>query len=147
MTEPAERGLTPEVEEFLRDCRRGFLVTLRRDGSPTAHPMTALFADGRLAYNTYRKSVKARNVERDRRTCSVVLSDYEDQPERAVVYKGRARALEPGEAVAASTHSGAAAGSVSGAISERARARLAAGKRVLLAVEPEEVDFVGRTGP
>ena len=142
---PFERGsgITPEVEAFLKESRRGFLLTLRRDGSPTSHPMTAVFSGGRLTYNAYRKSVKATNVDRDPRTCSLVLFDYESAPKYAVVYKGSAHPLAPSEFEVESGGAIRTAGAVDGSISERASARLAEGKRVLLSVDAEEVAFLG----
>src|SRR5262249_59829875 len=50
-----------DVAAFLGRHTRAFLLTRRRDGSPTIHPMTAFFADGRVTMTTYRKSAKARN--------------------------------------------------------------------------------------
>lgn len=68
--------LPAEVREHLERHSRSFLLTLRADGSPTAHPMTALVEGGCLAFNTYRKSAKARNVERDPRVGVVLLDGY-----------------------------------------------------------------------
>ncbi len=112
-------------------------MTLRPDGSPTVHPMTALWSGGRLVYNTYRKSAKARNAARDPRTCSLLLADYDDSLERALVYKGRATALDPDLEVSrpASTRPARAVGS---SVPDRAIARVREGKRVLLGVSAEE---------
>jgi hypothetical protein len=131
------------VEAFLAESGRGFLLTLRRDGSPTAHPMTALFVAGRLAYNTYRKSAKARNARRDPRTCSLVLGDYGAGEARAVVYRGEARELDPREVELPRRAGTAPARRLAGSITSRVQERLASGKRVLLGIEPREVGFLG----
>ena len=57
---------------------RGFLVTRRRDGSPTTHPLTPLWADGAIHFNTYRKSAKVRDVLRHPRVSCVVTSADDD---------------------------------------------------------------------
>ena len=136
----------PEVEDFLPGRGRGFLVTLRPDGSPTIHPMTALSAGGRLVYNTYRKSAKARNAARDPRTCSLLFADYDEAPQRALVYKGRARAIDPASLDLPSQESAAPAPPVGSSVGDRANSRLQEGKRVLLGVEAEEVALLGRDG-
>ena len=68
--------LPAEVRAHLAEHSRSFLLTLRADGSPTAHPMTALVEDEALVFNTYRKSAKARNVGRDPRLAVVLLDGY-----------------------------------------------------------------------
>jgi nitroimidazol reductase NimA-like FMN-containing flavoprotein (pyridoxamine 5'-phosphate oxidase superfamily) len=137
-------GIPPDVEAFLAASGRGFLLTLRRDGSPTAHPMTALLSAGRLAYSTYRKSAKARNALRDPRTCSLVLGDYGSGEARAVVYKGLARELEPQERELPGRAGTEPARRLASSITSRAQERLSSGKRVLLGVEPREVGFLDR---
>ncbi len=138
----SDRALPPELAEQLARSRRGLLLTLRRDGSPTAHPMTALEVDGRLAYNTYRKSAKARNIARDPRTCSLVLSGWEGDALEALVYKGPAREIEA--AAAAPAEAARAELPVENSVAKRAQERLASGKRVMLAVDPEEVGRLER---
>ena len=70
-------SLPAEIIEHLERYSRSVLLTLRADGSPTAHPMTALVDEDALVFNTYRKSVKTRNVERDPRLAVVLLDGYE----------------------------------------------------------------------
>jgi pyridoxamine 5'-phosphate oxidase-like protein len=145
MSDP--EGMDPEAEALLAKARRVFLFTLRADGSPTAHPMTGVFASRRLAFSTYRKAVKTRNAARDPRTCSLVLENYAGAGQRAVVYRGRAQLLEGEEALHAfSGGGGSAAGPVSSGISSRASNRLAQGKRVMLQIEPEEVELLRAPG-
>lgn len=136
--------LAPEVEAFLAGSRRSVLVTLRPDGSPTAHPMTALCAGGRLAYNTYRKSAKARNAARDPRTCSLLLASYDDSLERALVYKGRVRILDPASLELTNPASARPASAPASGVPDRAVARLQEGKRVLLGVDADETVLLDR---
>jgi hypothetical protein len=135
-----------EVEAFIEGRARGFLVTLRSDGSPTIHPMTALASGGRLVYNTYRKSAKARNAARDPRTCSLIFSDYDETPQRALVYKGRARALDSESFDPPSPEGASPAPGVGSSVGDRANARLQEGKRVLLGVDAEETLLLGPGG-
>ncbi len=139
--------LSPEVEAFLAKSGRSFFVTQRADGSPTAHPMTALFSGGRLVYNTYRKSVKARNAQRDPRTCSLLLADYEETSEHALVYKGSARPVDPASlgpgGLPTTPRARARASSVA---PSRANARLQEGKRILLGIDAEQTVLLGRGG-
>jgi len=144
MSDESAPPLAPDVAAFLAASRRSILVTLRPDGSPTAHPMTALCAAGRLAYNTYRKSAKARNAERDPRTCSLVLAGYDGSLERALVYKGTARILDPASLELTSPASARPAGAPESGVPSRAVARLREGKRVLLGVDPDEVVMLDR---
>jgi len=137
-----KRAIPPEAGALLAKSRRVFLLTLRADGSPTAHPMTGVFARSELAFSTYRKAAKTRNALRDPRTCSVALEGYDGAGSCAVVYRGPARALEGAEAAEILGGTSAAAGSVSGGVAGRATARLAEGKRVVLAVEPAEVELL-----
>ncbi len=72
--------LNPGLETFLESAGRGFLVTRRQDGSPTTHPLTPLWADGAIHFNTYRKSAKVRNLLRHPRVACVVTSADDDLP-------------------------------------------------------------------
>ncbi|MBW2422847.1 MAG: pyridoxamine 5'-phosphate oxidase family protein [Deltaproteobacteria bacterium] len=87
---PLER----EVDAFLQAHRRAYWVTLRRDGSPTAHPMGGLYERGRLLFTSYRKSAKNRNVDRDPRCCVLLANDYDATSLEAVTLKGFARVCE-----------------------------------------------------
>ena len=70
--------LSPGLDTFLESVGRGFLVTRRQDGSPTTHPLTPLWADGAIHFNTYRKSAKVRNLLRHPRVACVVTSADDD---------------------------------------------------------------------
>src|SRR5262245_3455254 len=80
-----------DVAAFLSRHTRAFLVTRRRDGSPTIHTMTGFFADGRMTMTTYRKSAKARNVERDPRAACLVVNGYGKHDVQAALVRGRGR--------------------------------------------------------
>jgi len=69
----ATTQMTPnEIAAFLDSQRTLILVTLRKDGSPVAHPMWFAKLGDALYINTQRKSLKARNVSHDMRVCAVV---------------------------------------------------------------------------
>src|SRR5215472_8052093 len=92
------------IDALLARSTRAFLISLRRDGSPTAHPMTGLSGDGRMLFNTYRKSAKARNLERDPRAAVVVVDGYADPAPQAVAVEGEAK-LDAPERFAAAVQS------------------------------------------
>ena len=89
----ADRSTIPEdAAQFMEDNRRTFMVTLRKDGSPTAHPMAGFFG-GSLYLNMYAASVKAKNLGRDARICCIVTNAADAQRFEGAIYKGEARAL------------------------------------------------------
>ncbi len=131
-----------DVAEFLGRHTRAFLLTRRRDGAPTIHPMTGFFADERMTMSTYRKSAKARNVERDPRAGCLVVNGYGKDDVRAVGLRGRG-SLRQAE-LAAMPAAGRAAPKVSDSVAGRVAERMTSGKRILLDVEPDEAAFVQR---
>lgn len=146
-------SISPGVEAFLRNHPRAFLLTLRRDGSPTGHPMTAIFRGGVLYFNTYRRSAKVKNIERDPRVSCLVTTMDDDPEPRGVVLDGTAEIL-PGDALpsfAAGSSPGAARlpkeRGVSEGVLSRIEERLRSGKRVLVRITPERVRTFGRIGP
>jgi hypothetical protein len=154
--EPPATPIRDDVAAFLGRHTRAFLLTRRRDGSPTIHPMTAFFADGRMTMTTYRKSAKARNVERDGRAACLVVNGYGKADVRAVLVRGRGRlrqaplaalpAAERAELPSSTSDTGHPQPKVSGDVTARVAARMASGKRVFLDVEPDRVDPVQRLG-
>jgi hypothetical protein len=138
-----------DVAAFLGRHTRIFLLTRRRDGAPTIHPMTAFFTEGRVTMTTYRKSAKARNVERDERAACLVVNGYGKDDVRAVLVRGRGRlrhatlaALPAAER--AESHDAGHQPKVSDDVTARVAARMASGKRIFLDVEPDRVDGVQR---
>jgi len=135
-TQPQALRLPARVASHLSDHSRSFLFTLRGDGSPTAHPMTALLSDGRLVFNTYRKSAKARNLERDPRAAALLLENYGAEAVeelRGFVVHGRGATLEVQESVERSEQGP----KVSEGQKERVAERLATGKRILIHLSNE----------
>lgn len=136
---PAGAPISPEVETFLKAHTRTFILTLRKDGSPTGHPMTGWYDEGRMRVTTYRKSFKTRNAQRDERTSWVVLNGYDsDDDVRAVQFKGVNRVVE---ATQMPSQAGVRQG-VSTGLSSRTEERLKSGKRIVLEVTPNETGFL-----
>jgi pyridoxamine 5'-phosphate oxidase-like protein len=131
-----------DVAAFLGRHTRMFLLTRRRDGAPTIHPMTGFFADGRVTMTTYRKSAKARNVARDERASCLVVNGYGREDVQGALVRGRGRLREG--AMVAPGASASAVPKVSDSVTARVADRMASGKRVLLDVEPDEARFVDR---
>jgi hypothetical protein len=136
--EPA--AMDDEIQTFLAAHSRAFLLTRRRDGAPTIHPMTGLLADGRLVFNTYRKSAKARNIERDPRAAVVVVNGYGAPRVEAVGVRGRGSIRTAAAMPAAAPTS--AAPRVSGSVAGRVTERMASGKRILIDVAPGVVEWL-----
>ncbi len=61
-----------EREELLREAPFMRLATIGPDGSPHCVPMWFGYIDGRIYFKTLRHSVKARNIERDKRIALTV---------------------------------------------------------------------------
>ena len=131
-----------DVAAFLGRHTRVFLLSRRRDGSPTIHPMTGFWADGRVTMSTYRKSAKGRNVERDPRAACLVVNGYGKDDVQGVLVRGRGSLRQATMEVAPSSES--TAPKVSESVTSRVAERMASGKRVFLDVEPDEAAFVQR---
>lgn len=134
----SDDALPPEVTAHLEQHNRGFLLTLRADGSPTTHPMTALVDRGALVFNTYRKSAKARNVTRDPRLAAVLIDGYEARELGQV----RGFAIEGTGSIEATPPMVERRGDgpqVSDAQMKQVQQRLAEGKRVYIRTSAERV--------
>ena len=94
MDEDGRAQIDADVDAFMEENGRTFMITERADGSPTAHPMAGFYGEGRLYLNMYFKSLKHRNLQRDPRITCLVTTPSDDDPFRAVVYRGRARNFE-----------------------------------------------------
>jgi PPOX class probable F420-dependent enzyme len=65
-----------EIEEFLRGSKKVQVATLNPDGSPHLTTLFYVVQDGRIAFWTYARSQKIKNLERDPRiTCLVETGD------------------------------------------------------------------------
>jgi len=93
-------AISDDVAEFMRGTRRAFMITVRKDGSPTCHPMAGFYGGGALYLNMYRASAKAKNLGRDNRICCVLATPYGAEQFAGAVYKGRARELPVDEVFA-----------------------------------------------
>jgi len=125
--------LEREVDAFLQAHRRAYWVTLRQDGSPTAHPMAGLYEDGRLLFTSYRKSAKNRNVDRDPRCCVLLANEYDATSLEAVTLKGFARVCEGAPPPRMLLEQAGEAGP------RRAVAALEAGRRSVIEIVPVDV--------
>ncbi len=130
--------LSPGLETFLESVGRGFLVTRRQDGSPTTHPLTPLWADGAIHFNTYRKSAKVRNLLRHPRVACVLTSADDDPSYFALECRGTAVVLNlediPDSILGVDDN-----GEVMDAADlARVRKNVASGKRIYLRMVPEE---------
>ena len=96
-----------EVAEFLEDNLKVQVASIGRDGTPHLTTLFYVVLDGRIAFWTYGRSQKIRNLERDERV-SCLVEDGTDYFElRGVSITGRAeivrdhdRIFEIGSAVA-----------------------------------------------
>jgi hypothetical protein len=131
-----------DVAAFLARYTRVFLLTRRHDGAPTIHPMTGFYADGRMTMTTYRKSAKARNVERDPRAACLVVDGYGKGDVRGALVRGRGTIRTAAMTLPSATTSDAP--KVSSSVAGRVADRMASGKRIFLDVEPDEAEFVQR---
>lgn len=65
-----------EVADFLAGCRKVQVATVNPDGSPHLTTLFHVLRDGRVAFWTYARSQKIRNLQRDARiTCLVEAGD------------------------------------------------------------------------
>ncbi len=88
-----------EIESFI-DSRKSLQVgTIERDGS--IHLSTLWFAvvDGKIVFETYTKSQKIRNLQRDDRITILVEDGLAYEDLRGVMIKGRARLVTDHAAV------------------------------------------------
>ena len=130
--------LSPGLDTFLESVGRGFLVTRRQDGSPTTHPLTPLWADGAIHFNTYRKSAKVRNLLRHPRVACVVTSADDDLSYFALECRGSAEVLDLAD-IPDSILGVDDKGQVMEASDlDRVRKNVASGKRIYLRMVPEE---------
>src|SRR5262245_16927007 len=82
-----------EVTEFLAAHRKVQVGTVNRDGSPHLTTLFYVLRDGDLAFWTYARSQKIRNLERDPRVTCLVEDGEEYFDLRGVTVTGTARLL------------------------------------------------------
>ena len=123
------------MTDTAKASRRAFLVGLREDGSPTCHPMVAIERDGAPAFNTYRKSAKARNFLRDPRAAAMLLNDWQAPPSTAQMVTG---IMEEVDLPAPDIPAERGALDVPETVSDRAQRRVAEGKRMVFRLRPAD---------
>jgi len=90
-----------EVEQFLGEARDLHVATIGPDGAPHMVTMWYGIVDGKIAFWTYGKSQKVRNLERDPRL-TVLVADGDQYSElRGIQIQGRARILHDPDDVGA----------------------------------------------
>ncbi|MFG2076010.1 pyridoxamine 5'-phosphate oxidase family protein [Nonomuraea maritima] len=80
-----------DVTSFLEGSRKLQLATINPDGTPHLVTMFHALSEGRIAFWTYAKSQKARNLERDPRVSCLAEAGDEYAELRGVLVYGTAR--------------------------------------------------------
>lgn len=80
-----------EIEEFLRGSKKVQVATVNADGSPHLTTLFYVVDDGRVAFWTYGRSQKVKNLERDPRITCLVESGEDYFELRGVSISGRAQ--------------------------------------------------------
>lgn len=89
-----------EIRSFLDAERTLVLVTLRKDGSPIAHPMWFTLVDDGVYVDTRSDSLKVANIAADARVCAVVESGETYFELRGVRIEGRCRLVTHADEIA-----------------------------------------------
>ena len=88
-------AMTPaEAAAMLAAARKMQLATINPDGTPHLVTIFSALIDGRIAFWTYRKAQKARNLARDPRLSCLVEAGEDYFELRGVSIQGRARLVE-----------------------------------------------------
>jgi hypothetical protein len=93
-------AIPDDIDSHLERCGRTFIVTRRKDGSPTCHPMARFYADSEMYLNMYATSTKHKNLLRDPRIACLVTTDSDSPAFRAVIVRGTTRYLSPDQTLA-----------------------------------------------
>jgi PPOX class probable F420-dependent enzyme len=83
-----------EIDEFLNGRRTMNVATFNHDGTIHLVAMWYGFYEGKLAFETFAKSQKVLNVQRDGRITALVESGDQYEELRGVEIVGRARVIE-----------------------------------------------------
>jgi hypothetical protein len=92
-----EQVIPDDIDDHIDRSGRTFMVTRRKDGSPTCHPMARFYADRGYYLNMYAASIKHKNLARDSRIAVLVTTNSDDPNFQAVVLRGHARLLSAAE--------------------------------------------------
>lgn len=129
-----------EIEGLAAECKSLQFATLDKDGAP--HLTTLWFAlhDGLWLVETYGKSQKVLNIQRDPRVAVLCEAGTEYAELRGVSIQGKAEIVDAGERllslmglIVARNHPGVAPDKLVGIAAKMAE------KRVVIAVHPEKV--------
>ena len=90
-----------DVTAFLEGSRKLQLATINPDGTPHLVTMFYGLVEGRIAFWTYRKAQKTRNLERDPRVSCLVETGDDYGELRGVLLYGEARPVDDHERVLA----------------------------------------------
>ncbi|HSE07456.1 MAG TPA: pyridoxamine 5'-phosphate oxidase family protein [Nocardioidaceae bacterium] len=130
-----------EVTEFLESSKKVQVATVNPDGSPHLTTLFYVVRDGQVAFWTYARSQKIKNLQRDARITCLVESGEDYFELRGVSIGGTARLVtdeaevrEIGTAVASAMVDGADLGDIGRDEVERQVV-----KRVAVVVEPSRV--------
>jgi hypothetical protein len=96
----AQKAIPDDVDAHIERSMRTFIVTRRKDGSPTCHPMARFYADRGFYLNMYAASIKHKNLARDGRIAVLVTTESDDPDFQAVLLRGRGRLLSGEETLA-----------------------------------------------
>jgi PPOX class probable F420-dependent enzyme len=128
-----------EVSDLLATSKKVQVATVNPDGTPHVVTLFHGLVDGKIAFFTYRRSQKARNLERDPRITCLVETGEDYGELRGVLIYGTARLIEDfntvveiGTRVVTRTM-GVSSDAVAGYVQQTAR------KRVAYVVEPVRV--------
>lgn len=122
--------------------RRGFLFSLREDGSPTCHAMMVSIVNGKPVFNTYRASVKTKNLMRPPGSASVLLlNDWQESPSKAITVQGHVREADEADWPDSGTTGNETKPSTTGVdvpkgITKQVAERVSDAKRIILELVP-----------
>ena len=88
-----------EVEDFLAASRKVQVATVNADGSPHLTTLFYVVQDGRIAFWTYGRSQKVKNLERDPRVTCLVETGDDYFELRGVSVSGRAELVTEDEGI------------------------------------------------
>ncbi|WP_248958042.1 pyridoxamine 5'-phosphate oxidase family protein [Sphaerisporangium perillae] len=88
-----------EVAAFLRESRKLQLGTINPDGTPHMVTMFYGLVEGRLAFWTYGKAQKTRNIDRDPRVTCLIEAGDDYSELRGILLYGTARLIDEPKAV------------------------------------------------
>ncbi len=134
-----------QAAEFLAAGRKAQMATNGPNGFPHLVTMYYALIDGQITFWTYRRSQKARNLERDPRISCLVETGEQYFDLRGVLVQGTARRIEDPAAILEVGHrvaavlAGAGAGGPAPAGSVTEYVQQAARKRYGYAVEPSRI--------